>query len=184
MFICSEISGIFDQASAAKSHQSYPTLCDPIDGSPSGSPIPGILQARILERVAISSSSAWKWSLSFVSNSLRPWTAAYQALPSIRFPRQEYWSGLPLPSPLIKLVNVKVKLLKFCFQLFFSLCLILALIAPNVLPFKFNYIQFVFAFISFALGDWSKKILLWFMSKCSLPVFSFCFIVPSVILGL
>ena len=45
---------------AAKSLQSCPTLCDPIDGSPPGSPISGILQARILEWVAISFSSAWK----------------------------------------------------------------------------------------------------------------------------
>ena len=47
-------------AAAAKSHQSCPTLCDPIDGSPPGSPVPGILQARTLEWVAISFSNAWK----------------------------------------------------------------------------------------------------------------------------
>ena len=56
-------------AAAAKSLQSCPTLCDPIDGSPPGSPIPGILQARTLEWVAISFSNAWKWSCSVVSNS-------------------------------------------------------------------------------------------------------------------
>jgi len=50
-------------AAAAKSLQSCPTLCDPIDGSPPGSPVPGILQARTLEWVAISSSSAWKWKV-------------------------------------------------------------------------------------------------------------------------
>ena len=47
-------------AAAAKSHQSCLTLCDPIDGSPPGSPVPGILQARTLEWVAISFSNAWK----------------------------------------------------------------------------------------------------------------------------
>ena len=50
-------------AAAAKSHQSCLTLCDPIDGSPSGSPVPGILQARTLEWVPISFSNAWKWKV-------------------------------------------------------------------------------------------------------------------------
>ena len=92
-------------AAAAKSLQSCPTLCDPMDGSPLGSPVPGILQARILEWVAISFSNASKWkvkvkSLSHVRVFDTPWTAAYQALLSMGFSRQEYWSGLPLPSPL------------------------------------------------------------------------------------
>jgi len=87
-----------------KSLQSCPTLCDPRDGSPPGSPIPGILQARTLEWVAISFSNAWKWkvkvkSLSRVRLLATPGTAAYQAPPSMRFSRQEYWSGVPLPSP-------------------------------------------------------------------------------------
>ena len=91
---------------AAKSLQSCPTLCDPIDGSPPGSPIPGILQARTLEWVAISFSKAWKWkvkvkSLSHVWLVATPWTAAYQAPPSMGFSTQEYWSGMPLPSPLL-----------------------------------------------------------------------------------
>ena len=90
-------------AAAAKSLQSCLTLCDLIDGSPPGSPVPGILQARTLERVAISSSNAWKWkvkvkSLSRVQLLATPWTAAYQAPPSMGFSRQEYWGGLPLPS--------------------------------------------------------------------------------------
>ena len=90
-------------AAAAKSLQSCPTLCDPIDGSPPGSPIPGILQARTLEWVAIAFSSAWKWkvkvkSLSPVRLFMTPWTAAYQAPLPMGFSRQEYWSGLPLPS--------------------------------------------------------------------------------------
>ena len=90
---------------AAKSLQSCPTLCDPIDGSPPGSLIPGILQARALEWVAISFSNAWKWrgkvkSLSHVRLLATPWTAAYQAPPPMGFSRQEYWSGAPLPSPI------------------------------------------------------------------------------------
>ena len=89
---------------AAKSLQSCPTLCDPIDRSPPGSPIPGILQARTLEWAAISFSNVWKWkvkvkSLSRVRPSATPWTAAHQAPPSTGFSRQEYWSGVPLPSP-------------------------------------------------------------------------------------
>ena len=66
-------------AAAAKSLQSCPTLCDPIDGSPPASPVPGILQARTLEWVSISFSSAWKWkvkvnSLSRVQLLATPWT--------------------------------------------------------------------------------------------------------------
>ena len=85
-------------AAAAKSLQSCPTLCDPIDGNLPGSPIPGILQARTLEWVAISFSNAWKWkvkvkSLSRVRLFATAWTAAYQAPPSMGFSRQEYWSG-------------------------------------------------------------------------------------------
>ena len=90
-------------AAAAKSLQSCPTLWDPIDGSPLGCPIPGSLQARTLEWVAISFSSAWKWkvkgkSLGHVRLLATPWTAAYQAPPSMGFSRQEYWSGVPLLS--------------------------------------------------------------------------------------
>ena len=90
-------------AAAAKSLQSCPTLCDPIDSSPAGSPIPGILQARTLEWVAISFSNARKWklkvkSLSRVQLLATPWTAAYQAPLPMGFSRQQYWSGVPLPS--------------------------------------------------------------------------------------
>ena len=88
----------------SKSLQLCPTLCDPIDCSPPGSPVPGILQARTLEWVAISFSNAWKWkvkvkSLSRVWLLATPWTVARQAPPSMGFSRQEYWSGVPLPSP-------------------------------------------------------------------------------------
>ena len=99
-------------AAAAKSLQSCPTLCDPIDSSPPGSSIPVILQARILEWVAISFSNAWKWkvkgkSLSRARLLVTPWTGAYEAPPSMGFSRQEYWSRVPLPSLLCMLGNIK-----------------------------------------------------------------------------
>ena len=83
----------------AKLLQSCPTLYDPTDGSPPSSPVPGILQARTLEWAAISFSNAWKWkvkvkSLSCARLLATPWTAAYQAPPSMGFSRQEYWSGV------------------------------------------------------------------------------------------
>ena len=91
-------------AAAAKSLQSCPTLCDAIDGSPPGSPVPGILQARTLEWVAISFSNAWKWKVKV--KALSPvwlletsWTTAHQGSPSMGFSRQEHWSGVPLSSP-------------------------------------------------------------------------------------
>ena len=91
-------------SAAAKSLQSCLTLCSPRDGSPPGSPIPGILQAKILEWIAISFSNAWKWKvkvkpLSYVQLLATPWTAAYQAPPSMGFSRQEFWNRVPLPSP-------------------------------------------------------------------------------------
>ena len=88
-------------ATAAKLLQLCLTLCNPIDGSPPGFPVPGILQERTLEWVAISFSNAWKWkvkSLSRVRLLVTPWTAVHQAPPSMGFSRQEYWSGVPLPS--------------------------------------------------------------------------------------
>ena len=115
-------------ATAAKSLQSCLTLCDPIDGSLPGSPIPGILQARTLECVAISFSNAWKWkvkvkSLSCVRPSATPWTAAHQAPPSMGFSRQEYWSGLPLHSPCIvlSLRNNKINKTGFLFSVITAL---------------------------------------------------------------
>ena len=84
-------------ATAAKSLQSCLTLWDPIDGSPPGSPVPGILQARTLEWVAISFSNAWKWkvkSLSRVRLLATPWTAAHQVPPSMGFSRQEHYNSL------------------------------------------------------------------------------------------
>ena len=98
----------------AKSLQSCPTLCFSIDSSPPGFPVPGILQARTLEWVAISFSSAWKCkvkvkSLIRVLLLVTPWTAAYQAPPSMGFSRQEYWSGVPLPSPCSRALVLKVR---------------------------------------------------------------------------
>ena len=95
---------------AAKSLRSCPTLCNPIDGSTPGSPVPGILQARTLEWVAISFSNAWKWrvkvkSLSPVRLFVTPWTAACQAPPSMGFSRQDYWSGVPLPSLKYRIIH-------------------------------------------------------------------------------
>ena len=105
-------------AVAAKSLQSCPTLCDPIDSSPSGSPVPGILQARTLEWVAISFANAWNWkvkvkSLSRVRLLATPWTAAYQAPLSMGFSRHEYWSGGPLLSllPLWDPSNTNIQML-------------------------------------------------------------------------
>ena len=106
--------------SAAKSLQSCWTLCDPIHSSPPGSPVPGILQARTLEWVAISFSSARKSKvkvklLSRVRLLATPWTAACQAPPSMGFSRQEYWRGVPLPSPTSFLICL-------CTCLFVSIC--------------------------------------------------------------
>ena len=97
-------TSLITATAAGKSLQSCPTLCNPIDGSPPGSAIPGILQARVLEWVAISFSNAWKWKVKVKSAQLcrllaTPWTAAYQAPPSMGLSRQEYWRGLPFPSP-------------------------------------------------------------------------------------
>ena len=102
--VMSLLFNMLSAATAAKPHQSCPTLCDPIDGSTPGSPVPRILQARTLEWVAISFSNAWKWkvkvkSLSCVRLLVTPWPAAHQAPLSMGFSRQEYWSGVPLPSP-------------------------------------------------------------------------------------
>ena len=109
--VCPSIHTLHAAAAAAKSLQSCPTLCDPIDRSPPDSPVPGILQARTLEWVAISFSNAWKWkvkvkSLSHAQTSATPWTAAHQAPPSMGFSRQEYWSGVPLPSPIHYIVAI------------------------------------------------------------------------------
>ena len=115
---CTSHTTAASAAAAAKSLQSCPSLCDPIDGSPPGSPAPAILQARTLEWVATSFCNAWKWKVKVKSLSrarllATPWTAAHQAPLSMGFSRQEYWSGVPLPSPMrsntkIQLINISV----------------------------------------------------------------------------
>ena len=112
-------------AAAAKSLQSCPTLCDPIDGSPPGSPVPGILQARTLEWVAIAFSNAGKWKvkvkpLSRIRPLATPWTATYQAPPSMGFSRQEYWSGVPLSSPSFLLFHLNPLSCSLCGNRFLS----------------------------------------------------------------
>ena len=106
--ICSERLHLLfhgQRANAAKLLQSWLTLCDPIDGSPPGSPVPGILQARTLEWVAISfsmhESENWKWSRSVVSDSATPGTAAHQDPPSMGFSRKEYQKLLLLSPSLL-----------------------------------------------------------------------------------
>ena len=118
-------------AAPAKWRQSCPTLCDPIDGSPPGSPIPGILQARTLEWVATSFSNAGKWkvkvkSLSRVRLLGTPWTAAHQAPPSMGFSRQEDWSGVPLPSPVKPLLNLFISGDKRMRDLFYQLKILIS----------------------------------------------------------
>ena len=86
---------------AAKSLQSYPTLCDPIDSSLPGSSFPGTLQARTLEWVAISFSNAWKWKVRSCSTLSNPMDCSLPGSSVHGIFQQEYWSGLPLPSPIV-----------------------------------------------------------------------------------
>ena len=119
-------SAVLDQgaaAAAAKSLQSCPTLCDPIDGSPSGSTAPGILQARTLEWVAISFSNAWKWkvkvkSLSHVRRLVTPWTAAYQGSSIYGIFQARVLVGLPLLSLWTRVAMVKMILNCYIFNIF------------------------------------------------------------------
>ena len=125
-------------AAAAKLLHSCPTLCDSIDGSSPGSPVPGILQARTLEWVAVSLSKAWKWkvkvkSLSHVRFLATPWTAAYQAPLSMGFSRQEYWSEVPLPSPADSLI--------FIYNLPHSSTLSNLSLEQNLVSFMCNFMQ-------------------------------------------
>ena len=79
-------------------------LCATHRRQPTRLTLPRTLQARTLEWVAISFSSAWKWKVKSVNRVqllVTPWTAAHKAPPSVGFSRQEYWSGVPLPSPMI-----------------------------------------------------------------------------------
>ena len=139
-------------AAAAKSIQSCPTLCDPIDDSPPGSPVPGILQARTLEWVAISFSNAWKGkvkvkSLGRVWLLATPWTAAFQAPPSLGFSRQKYWSGVPVPSPKLFAFNVIIYIFSFRAVIFCILFIFLFFISffPLLASFEYEHC-FVFHF--------------------------------------
>ena len=139
---------------AAKSLQLCPTLCNPIDGGPPGSPVPGILQARTLEWVAIFFSNAWKGKvkvklLSHVWLFVTPWSAAYQAPPSMGFSRQEYWSGVPLPSPVgcIAIYNCYVFLLDWSLDHY----VVSFLISCNILYFKIYFVWYEDCYSSFLL---------------------------------
>ena len=151
-----------------KSLQSCPTLCHPIDGSPPGSPIPGILQARTVEWVAISFSNAWKWkvkvkSLSHVQPSVTPWTAAFQAPLSMGFSRQEDWRGVPLPSPCdpdIKHINIKVYISIVTFKIYYlkhKLCLYFSSLVEYSKPTILCLVHFLQIFFYFFLCRKSIK---------------------------
>ena len=151
-------------AAAAKSLQPCPTLCDSIDGSPPGSPVPWILQARILEWVAILFSNAWKWklkgkSLSHVRLLVTPWTTAYQAPLSMGFSRQEYWSGVPLPWEVaVRLFWISLEGLVFLYLLVQNLPQ-LCVHAVNFSPLKFLCILLLEENLSrckhFSKGSWN-----------------------------
>ena len=144
-------------AAAAESLKSCPTLCDPIDGSPPGSPVPGVLQARILEWVAISFSNAWKWkvkvkSLSRVRPSATPWTAAFKAPPSMGFSRQEYWSGCHCLLHLISLVLILLLKVRAFWLTSSNLC------SPYSLPLVTTDL-ICFSVSSFLKYNWSRTLL-------------------------
>ena len=127
-------------AAAAKSLQLCPTLCNSMDCSLPGFSVHGILQARTLEWVAISFSNAWKWkvkvkSLSRIWLSATPWTAAYQAPPSMGFSGQQYWSGVPLPSPCVWVLGIKITPVSLLmWHPFYLLLPLLTFHLPQVLP--------------------------------------------------
>ena len=143
-------------AAAAKSLQSCPTLCDPMDSSPPGSPVPGILQAGTLEWVAIAFSNAWKWkvkgkSLSRILLFATLWSATYQAPPSMGFSRQEYWSGVHC------LLRVKHPTeLLFCGSCFSSRCPALKCISPVPKLFFPLLLLLYFSSLPISLHLWSR----------------------------
>ena len=108
------------------SHFSRVQLCATLETAAHQAPIPGILQARTLEWVAISFSNAWKWKVKVKSLSRNrlfttPWTAAYQAPPSMGFSRQKYWSGVPLPSPAFAYIHCYISVICSTSTFFFPL---------------------------------------------------------------
>ena len=141
-------------AATAKSLQSRPTLCDPIDSLLPGSSVPGILQARTLEWVAISFSNSGKWkvkvkSLSCVRLFVTPWTAAHQDPPSRGVSRQEYWSGVPLPSPVVA---------TSCFNLHFLMTYgasqVALVVKKKQKPFPYHYFSSVYPSVKCFLRIW------------------------------
>ena len=160
-------------AASAKSLQSCPTLCDPVDGSPPGSPIPGILQARTLEWVAISFSNAWKWKVKVKSLSRvpRPFWTLFPILPNmlilhhlVSHPTEEVivsWNTYFIPfclssSPWIPILHRSTHfvlscrsciLLSFFFNL--SLCLVFSLSDFHYSICQTTY--FFFCIFSFAI---------------------------------
>ena len=155
-FVVSLLHAVFfPAAAAAESIQSCPTLCDPIVSNPPCSAVPGILQARTLEQVAISFSNAWKWkvkvqSLSHVRLFETPWTAAHQAPPSMGFSRQEYWSGVPSPSPVFFPRSYSQLSPSFSFSFYFLLFPLPSFLSPHsslppFFPFFFSplYLNFL-----------------------------------------
>ena len=129
---------------------------------PPGSPVPGILQARTLEWVAISFSNAWKWkgkvkSLSRVRLLATPWTAAYQSPPSMVFSRQEYWSGVPLPSPIQLLITIKNMSMLFNPNSFDYRNIPYMFIGANVSWWKYHEIFTIFTLFIISKGDTKTK---------------------------
>ena len=170
---------LFLHVAAAKSLQSCPTLCDPIDGSPPGSPVPGILQARTLEWVAISFSNAWKWKvkvklLSRVWLLVTPWTAAYQAPLSTGFSRQEYWSGLPLPSPAIVTRGRNILLQTYFIYLYYNTTAIILFLQNFIL---FLHFSPTLPFSLFS-GSFVLLILYFLFSEFCIPSSPFCVLCP------
>ena len=163
-------------AAAAKLLQLCPTLCDPIDGSPPGSPVPEILQAKTLEWVAISFSNAWRWkvkvrSLSRVRLLVTTWTTAYQAPPSMGFSRQEYWSGLPLPFPWK--VLCKINMLYWLKSRFVAVEFQTLIFPSGISVIKANSCWIFRKFIAIELKSHSVKLTI-----------AFCFLLASFFLGL
>ena len=150
----------FYAAAAAKSLQLCPTLCDPIDGSPPGPAVPGILQARTLEWVAISFSNAWKWkvkvkSLSRVRLSATSWTAAHQAPPSMGSSRQEYWSGVPLPSP--KTCSRAIHLIGINYEVFWWLASKMCSAGHTLLQFEYRVSSVSLCFLNIQSFIWGQS---------------------------
>ena len=122
---CMHLRSLYLAAAAAKPLQSCLTLCDPIDGSPPGSPAPGVLQARTLEWVAIAFSNAWKWKVKekLCPTPSDPMDCSLPGSSVYGICQQEYWSGVPLPSPYIWLVENNYPFLYYTGMFWLEKCL-------------------------------------------------------------